>query len=87
MKCREGCGACCIAISISSSIPGMSGGKPAGTRCINLSPDNVCTIHDQDSYPQVCRGLRPSEEMCGSSFREAMEFLEELERLTSPPEA
>ncbi|MBM3421317.1 MAG: YkgJ family cysteine cluster protein, partial [Bacteroidetes bacterium] len=36
MDCREGCGACCIALDISSSIPGMEGGKPAGMRCIHL---------------------------------------------------
>ena len=30
MNCREGCGACCIAPSISSPIPGMPHGKPAG---------------------------------------------------------
>ncbi|MCF5019628.1 YkgJ family cysteine cluster protein, partial [Pseudomonas lactis] len=29
MKCREGCGACCIAPSISSPLPGMPQGKPA----------------------------------------------------------
>ena len=31
MRCREGCGACCIAPSIASSIPGMPDGKPAGS--------------------------------------------------------
>ena len=29
-----GCGACCIAPSISSAIPGMPDGKPAGVRCV-----------------------------------------------------
>ncbi|HNV09555.1 MAG TPA: YkgJ family cysteine cluster protein, partial [Dokdonella sp.] len=29
MSCRSGCGACCIAPSISSPIPGMPNGKPA----------------------------------------------------------
>jgi Fe-S-cluster containining protein len=32
MNCRLGCGACCIAPSISSPIPGMPQGKPAGVR-------------------------------------------------------
>ena len=36
MQCRAGCGACCIAISISSPIPGMPLGKPAGVRCVQL---------------------------------------------------
>ena len=30
MPCRDGCGACCIAPSITSPIPGMPHGKPAG---------------------------------------------------------
>ncbi|MCR3872443.1 YkgJ family cysteine cluster protein, partial [Pseudomonas aeruginosa] len=28
MQCRAGCGACCIAPSISSPLPGMPAGKP-----------------------------------------------------------
>ena len=28
--CRPGCGACCIAPSITSPIPGMPDGKPVG---------------------------------------------------------
>ncbi|QSA20024.1 YkgJ family cysteine cluster protein, partial [Vibrio furnissii] len=42
MDCRLGCGACCIAPSISSPIPGMPNGKPAGTRCIQLNENNLC---------------------------------------------
>ena len=37
MECRIGCGACCIAPSISSPIPGMPDGKPAGVRCVQLT--------------------------------------------------
>ena len=44
MKCREGCGACCIAPSISSPIPGMPHGKVAGERCLQLSAENLCNI-------------------------------------------
>jgi len=84
MKCRSGCGACCIAISISSPIPGMPGGKPAGVRCVNLSEDNTCTIHDRPDYPEVCRNLKPSKEMCGSTLEEAMAYLNRLEQLTKP---
>ena len=36
MKCRPGNGACCIAPSISSPIPGMPNDKPAGVPCIQL---------------------------------------------------
>ena len=42
MECRMGCGACCIAPSISSPIPGMSEGKRAGERCVQLDDDNLC---------------------------------------------
>lgn len=82
MDCRMGCGACCIALSISSPIPGMPNGKPAGVRCINLTDDNRCAIYDQ--RPEVCRRLKPSREMCGETTEDAMGYLTELERLTKP---
>jgi Fe-S-cluster containining protein len=84
MECRPGCGACCIAISISSAIPGMPNGKPAGVRCVNLSDDNLCKIHDSKDSPQVCKNLIPSREMCGSSYEHALEYLTNLEALTKP---
>ena len=84
MTCRPGCGACCIAISISSPIPGLPGGKPAGVRCPHLSPENLCTIHGTPEYPEVCAALTPTEEMCGTSFAEAMAYLKRLEELTRP---
>jgi len=84
MNCRPGCGACCIAISISSPIPGMPNGKPAGVRCVNLAADNTCRIHDQPDYPPVCQNLRPGPDICGQTFAEAMILLSELEILTRP---
>lgn len=84
MECRVGCGACCIAISISSPIPGMPEGKPAGVRCVQLTPDNRCRLFGLPERPEVCRRLHPSEEMCGRSFDEAYAYLSELERLTMP---
>ena len=84
MKCRIGCGACCIAISISSPIPGMSQGKPAGVKCANLSEDRQCLIHESSIYPSVCKNLKPSKEMCGNTFEFAYQYLSELERLTKP---
>ena len=84
MNCRPGCGACCIAISISSPVPGMQKGKPAGVRCVNLSDGNTCTIYNSKDYPKVCGSLKPAEEMCGSSFEEALAYLTELEKLTQP---
>lgn len=84
MECREKCGACCIAPSITSPIPGMPNGKPAGIRCIQLDENNRCKIFGQLERPKVCGGLSPSEEMCGSTQDEAMRYLDELERLTKP---
>jgi uncharacterized protein len=84
MECRIGCAACCIAPSISSSIPGMEKGKPAGVRCIQLSEDNRCRIFGSDVRPAVCGSLRPEREMCGSSAVAAMQHLTELELLTRP---
>lgn len=83
MKCRELCGACCTAPSISSPIPGMPNGKPAGQRCIQLDQDNRCRIFGHPERPAVCAGLQPSPEMCGDTREHAMLFLSELERLTA----
>ncbi len=84
MDCRVGCGACCIALSISSPIPGMPDGKPAGVRCVQLSEDNRCLIFGTPDRPEVCNRLRPNEEMCGRSFAEAYTYLITLEQITSP---
>jgi len=81
MDCRIGCGACCIASSISSPIPDMPNGKPAGVRCVQLTPDNRCRIYD--TRPDVCRRLRPSREMCGETMGDALRYLSALERATT----
>jgi len=84
MECRIGCGACCIAPSISSPIPGMPFGKPAGIRCVQLTADNRCLLFGNPERPAVCVTLRPSKEMCGHDADAAMRNLTQLERLTSP---
>jgi Fe-S-cluster containining protein len=84
MTCRDGCGACCIAPSITSPIPGMPDGKPAGVRCVQLSPENRCLIFGDPSRPAFCASLRPSDEMCGSGPADAMAYLVRLELLTAP---
>ena len=84
MKCRVGCGACCIAPSISSAIPGMPEGKPAGVRCVQLTNDNRCKLFGRPERPAVCNQLRPSEDMCGHSSHEALIRLMHLERATAP---
>ncbi|WP_046227454.1 YkgJ family cysteine cluster protein [Paenibacillus dauci] len=84
MECRPGCAACCIIISISSPIPGMPKGKPAGTPCIHLTSERRCGLFGQPERPEVCGGLAASLEMCGTSDDYAFAYLEELERLTAP---
>ncbi|MEC4723017.1 YkgJ family cysteine cluster protein [Noviherbaspirillum sp. CPCC 100848] len=83
MACRAGCGACCIAPSISSAIPGMPQGKPAGVRCIQLDDLNRCMIFGKPERPAVCESLQATQEMCGESSQQAMHFLARLERLTA----
>jgi hypothetical protein len=76
MQCRLGCGACCIAPSISSL------GKPAGEPCRHLTADLRCAVFDQAARPACCSGLRPSVEMCGDNREEALDFLARLEMAT-----
>ncbi|WP_162932584.1 YkgJ family cysteine cluster protein [Solimonas sp. K1W22B-7] len=83
MTCRSGCGACCTAPSISSPIPGMPGGKPAGVRCAQLMDDQRCAIFGDPRRPAVCGSLKPTAEMCGTSRDAAMEYLLRLESLTA----
>ncbi|RJG04585.1 YkgJ family cysteine cluster protein [Noviherbaspirillum sedimenti] len=82
--CRSACGACCIAPSISSPIPGMPEGKPAGVRCAQLDAQNRCRIFGSPLRPAVCGSLQPSLEMCGDSPRQAIRWLTQLEAATVP---
>lgn len=84
LDCRIGCAACCIAPSISSPIPGMPNGKPAGVACVQLSPDNRCLLFADPRRPAVCRNLRPGPEMCGADPQDALRILTELELQTRP---
>ena len=79
MECRPDCGACCIAISISSAIPGMPYGKPAGVRCVHLLEDYRCALYGSPLRPKVCTDFEPEPEFCGSSREEAMLILSSLE--------
>ncbi len=82
--CRPGCAACCIAPSISSPIPGMPEGKPAGVRCVQLTADGRCTLFGRPERPKVCASLTPTPEMCGDSAEAALRHLAELEEATRP---
>lgn len=83
-ECRAGCGACCIALSISSPIPGMPQGKPAGVRCVQLTDDNRCGIFGSPDRPEVCGRLRPEPAMCGDGAAHALAWIAALEAQTSP---
>ena len=84
MKCRSECGACCIAPSITSPLPGMPEGKPAGVRCVQLDASNRCRLFGRPERPAFCGGLQPSAEMCGSSREHALLWLARLEQATRP---
>jgi len=85
MECNLGCGACCIAPSISSAIPGMPNGKAAGERCIQLDDENLCKIFGQPERPKVCLQFTPEKDICGNSAQEAMDNLIQLVYLTDIP--
>lgn len=83
MNCRAGCGACCIAPSISSPIPGMPQGKPAGVRCAQLTAEHYCAIFGQPERPAVCSAFDADPEVCGASREEAIHLLGWLEQSTA----
>jgi uncharacterized protein len=83
MQCRSDCGACCIAPSISSAIPGMPDGKPAGVRCIQLDSEDLCRLFGMSSRPAVCRGFQAMSDVCGASRDDALWLIGDLERQTS----
>lgn len=84
MHCRQQCGACCIAPSITSPIPGMPHGKPAGVPCIQLDEKLRCQLFGKPERPAFCAGLQPGVEMCGESREQAIHWLSTLELATQP---
>lgn len=84
MDCRPRCGACCTAPSITTPIPGMPQGKPAGVRCVQLDDEDRCRLFGRPERPAVCSSLQPTPEMCGSSPEQARRWLALLERQTAP---
>ena len=75
MECRANCGACCIALSISSQIPAMPSGKPAGVRCIHLLDDYRCAIYNDPYKPKVCSDFKAEPDFCGTRREEAIRIL------------
>lgn len=84
MNCRAGCGACCIAPSITSPIPGMPHGKPAGIPCVHLDVHFGCQLFGKPERPLFCGGLQPSPEMCGNCREDAITYLRRIEFETLP---
>ena len=84
MNCRPGCAACCIAPSITTPIPGMPDGKPAGVPCVQLDDQGLCRLFGLPERPAVCQSLQPNAEMCGDSAAHAHRWLAQLERQTAP---
>jgi hypothetical protein len=82
MECRSGCGACCVAPSISSPIPGLPHGKPAGLRCPHLTADRRCALYDDPARPRVCASFPARPDHCGVSREEALALLTALEVAT-----
>lgn len=76
LACRPGCGACCIAPSITTL------DKEAGVPCRHLGTDFSCLIFGNPERPACCSGLQPSGEMCGESREQALAFLAALEQAT-----
>ncbi|QJI30370.1 YkgJ family cysteine cluster protein [Pseudomonas sp. ADAK18] len=83
MKCREGCGACCIAPSISSPLPGMPQGKLAGERCLHLSVEQLCQLFGLPERPAVCSAFQADIEVCGNSQEEAIRLIGWWEQMTA----
>ncbi len=78
MDCRSGCGACCIAPSISSL------DKAAELPCVHLGDDMRCLIFGQPERPSCCAGLQPAPDMCGETRSQALIWLANLEAATRP---
>ncbi|MDL2262054.1 YkgJ family cysteine cluster protein [Bacteroidales bacterium OttesenSCG-928-I21] len=77
-KCRK-CGACCIAPSISSEIPGMKTGKAKNQKCIHLTNNKLCELFDNPNRPKVCIECKPDPVFCGKNFDEAIKIFNSLE--------
>lgn len=83
MDCRSGCGACCIAPSITSPIPGMPNGKPAGERCLHLSVELLCNLFGKPERPAVCGRFVAAEDVCGSNQADAIRLIGWWEQVTA----
>ena len=72
MECRAGCGACCLAPSISQPYFGMPEGKKAGERCIHLDDEKRCQLFGDPRRPVCCSMFQAEEWVCGTNAEEAL---------------
>ena len=84
MECRPLCGECCISWTISSAIPGMPDGKPAGVACVQLDEQFRCKLFGMPERPKVCGEIKPSLDFCGESKAQARDLIHVLELETKP---
>ena len=84
MRCREACGACCIAPSIVRPFFGMPEGKPAGVACVHLTADKRCALFGDPRRPRLCHDFAPEPAVCGVDARQAMSRLQYLEIFSAP---
>ena len=57
----------------------MPHGKPAGTRCVQLTPDNRCRLFGLPSRPAVCCEFAPEVAVCGEDYEQAMQRITAME--------
>lgn len=84
MQCRESCGACCIAPSISRPYHGMPHGKAAGEACVHLDDAMRCQLFGDPRRPVFCGSFAAEHDVCGDNREQALLILQELEVLTLP---
>jgi len=82
MVCRSDCGACCIAPSITTPMPGMPQGKAAGQKCLHLDDKFLCRLWGTTERPAFCDQFKAELAYCGSHRDEAMAILTALEHQT-----
>ena len=84
MQCREHCGACCIAPSITGAFYGMPDGKPAGVACVHLDAYWRCGLFDDHRRPALCEAFAAEPALCGDNRQQAMTLIAALEIATAP---
>lgn len=87
MRCRDNCGACCIAPSIVGAFYGMPDGKPAGVACVHLDSRRCCGLFKDPRRPALCAAFAPEPAVCGDSREQAIHRIAALELASMPAAA